>query len=552
MPIPETKLQTIAANSYGLKFSQLVNPTKLYEDYLAGGLSDFYRYNFLDSSSAVKAAAAINSTAYDRRSIHNIVDDANRRLGAGDKTLANIELLRQANTLCIFAGQQVSFCAHPMYIIYKAITAVKLAERYSKELNRPVVPCFWMATDDHDFEEVRNANFLQRSGEMVTLTYSPTNDLSGYPVAEMTLDDGVNDFCKTVDDALIDTEFKAPLLDIFKDFYKVGNKLSEAFARVLNHFLGDLGIILVDPNFPGMKDLFQPVFKKEITGHDQTFNLYEQRCKKLQQDGYHIQVHKSGENLNMFYHGPKRSNIVIENSKFKIDGYDLTFTQDQLLAEVDKSPAQFSSNVLLRPIAQCAAFPTLAHVVGPSELAYFAQIEPLFEYFEVPFPIAFPRAGMTIVEPHINKIIKKYDLQLSELKNDLEMTIGSVVERLFPSVAANNVVSLSDCMARDLDELAIQLKQSDPEGERHVLNFAKQLDFDIKQLTKKLQASNKKRHEELTGQMRRAHAFLFPNGGLQERLISPLYYANKFGPGIFQAIYDNLEVDKPAHTVLEL
>ena len=219
---------------------------------------------------------------------------------------------------------------------------------------------------------------------------------------------------------------------------------------------------------------------------------------------------------------------------------------------IESSPEKFSSNVLLRPIAQCAAFPTVAQVVGPSELAYFAQIEPLFGYFDVPFPVVIPRSGMTIMEPHIGKIVHKYDIELSQLRNNLDSLIGDVVERLFPSQAAESVTSLNRCIKDDLDKFARKLEKSDPEGYRHIVNFKKHVDYELQQLQKKLKASNKKRHDELTDQIRKANAFLFPDGNLQERVLSPVYFANKFGPDLFNKIYEAIDVERPVHTVLEL
>jgi len=419
-------------------------------------------------------------------------------------------------------------------------------------LGRPVVPCFWMATDDHDFEEVRNSKYLHRSGEISTVTYEPNVDPTGYPVADIVLDDGVHDFCGKVDKALIDTEFKQPLLESFNSYYKPGIKLSEAFARVINNFLGEWGLILVDPNFPGMKEHFKCIFTKEILEHDQTHTLYEERSLNLLNNGYHAQVHKTGENLNLFYQNPKRLNLVINDGTYYPDGSSEKSTPRELQGVVESNPEYFSSNVLLRPIAQCAAFPTLCHVVGPSELAYFAQIEPLFEFFDVPFPIAYPRAGMTIIEPHIKKIVYKYELDLPQLKNNLEPTIGDVVEKMFPSEAAGNVMSINECLKQDLEKYAGDLAGTDPDGYRHIMNFKKHVDFELKQLQKKLKSSNKKRHDALTDQIRRVNSFLFPEGNLQERVLSPLYFANKFGPDIFRQIYDNLEIDKPVHSILEL
>ena len=539
-------------NSYTLDFDQLFNTTKLYSDYLTGDLHDYYRYNFQDKDNISKAANIVNNSSYDRERIYQIVLENNKRLGASDSTIKNIELLKNPETVCVFSGQQVAFCSSPMYTIYKAMTSVKLADRYRRSLNRPVVPCFWMPTDDHDFEEVRSANFLLRSGKLKTVTYQPRVDPSGSPVADMVLDDGVLDFYDLVNEALIDTEFKGSLLEIFRQFYTPGSKLSEAFARVFNHFLGDLGIILIDPNFAGLKEFFKPVFIKEALEHNQTQKLFEQRTRLLLKNGFHAQVHKTGDNLNIFYHDKKRLNMTSFGDEYCPDGSSERFSPQSLCEIIEKSPDRFSSNVLLRPIAQCTAFPVVCQVVGPSELAYFAQIEPLFEYFDVPFPIIYPRSGMTIVEPHIKKILHKYRINLPDLRGRLEPVIGEVVEKLFPSEAAELAISLSACIKDDLDRFSKELKDSDPEGYQHINNFRKFIDFELKQLQKKLKTSNKKRHDELTSQIRKTYSFLFPDGRLQERVLSPFYFANKYGKDIFKSIYEHLNVDRPAHSVLEL
>ena len=159
---------------------------------------------------------------------------------------------------------------------------------------------------------------------------------------------------------------------------------------------------------------------------------------------------------------------------------------------------------------------------------------------------------MTIIEPHIKKILHKYKIELPDLKNRLEPLIGEVVERLFPSEAASSVMSLNDCLNQDLEGFAEKLKKSDPEGCQHIINYKRHIDFELKKLQKKLKNSNKQRHDYLTDQLRKAQAFIFPEGNLQERVLSPLYFANKYGNDIFKNIYKHLEIDKPVHSVLEL
>lgn len=538
--------------SYTLNFNQLFKPTKLFDDYLKGNLNDYFRYNFTDSEYLKKVALVVNTKHIDRHLLYKVVFNGNKKLRASAKTLQNIELLKQPEALCVFSGQQTGILGGPMLTVYKALTTVKLAEKCQQILKRPVVPCFWMATDDHDFEEVRWASFLQRDGELTTVSYNPLNTPSNIPVAEMVLDENVNEMLESVENSLIDTEFKQPLVDILKEFYSPGRKLSEAFAMLLNYFLGDWGIILVDPNFTGMKEFFSSVYSREILHHDKTQQLFKQRTDQLLKNGYHAQVHKTSESLNLFYHNKGRQNISIEGDFYHPEGTSDNFSAKELLEIVDKSPQRFSANVLLWPVAQCTAFPTLGQAVGPSELAYFAQIEPFFEFFDVPFPVIYPRFGMTIVEPHIKRILNKYELKLPQLKNELERTIGTVIETLYPSKTAEAVVSLQNHFNDDLEKYSMMLQKTDPEGYQHLINFKKHIDYELKQLQKKLKASNKKRHDELTSQIRKTYSYIFPVNKLQERVLSPVYFANKFGPEIFQKIFESLNIDKPVHIILEL
>ena len=539
-------------DNYTLNFNQLFKTTKLFDDYLKGNLNDLFRYDFTDSGNLEKVAHEINGKHIDQHLLYKVVSDGNKKFEPSTKTLHNIELLKQPETLCVFSSQQTGILGGPMLTIYKALTAVKLSEKCQQILKRPVVPCFWMATDDHDFEEVRYANFLQRDGEITTVSYNPLNAPSNTPIAEIVMDENVNKLLESVENSLIDTEFKQQLVNVLNEFYSPGRKLSEAFAMLFYYFLGDWGIILVDPNFLGMKASFRNVYSKEILHHDKTQQLFKQRTELLLKNGYHAQVHKTGENLNLFYHSKGRRNISINGDFYHPEGTSLKFTEKELLEIVEKSPYNFSANVLLSPIVRCTAFPTLIQTVGPSELAYFAQIEPLFDFFDIPFPVIYPRLGMTIVEPHIKRILKKYELKLPQLRKELEGTVGMVIEKLFPSKSAKVMTSLQNHFNGDLEKYAKMLQKSDQEGYQHLANFKKRIDYELKHLQKKLKASNKKRHDELASQIRKTYRYTFPNNKLQERVLSPVYFANKYGPEIFQKIFEALNMDKPGHIILEL
>jgi bacillithiol synthase len=423
---------------------------------------------------------------------------------------------------------------------------------YEKLLNRPVIPCFWMATDDHDFAEISSVGFLRRTGELHNLSYeSQSNDI-GLPVSNLKYDDSLNHLLGQLVQTLPDTEFNKPLIEFIDSIYRPGIPIVESFARLFNHLIGEYGIVLVDPNFPGLKKHFREIFTFEIENHQKTFELFDKQTKHLVNSGYHAQIHKTGDLLNLFYHEPKRLNLVKAASFYRVGETTQQFSKSQLIEMVQAHPEQFSPNALLRPIAQASAFPTLCQITGPSELAYYAQIAPLFDLFEIPSPIVFPRPGLTIIEPQVKRLLDKYQLDLKLLKNYHEQLIGEVINRLFPSDAAVDADTIRTDIHQRLTNLGDNLKQADPDGYQIAANFSKKIDFDFGEFQKKLKAANKKRHDDLITQIKRTRDFIFPANSLQERVISPVYFANKFGPKIFDEIYKTLDIHQANHMVMEV
>jgi bacillithiol synthase len=537
---------------FPVSLAKFTGVTRLYDEYVNGRMAGLLGGNFNDSVKITQVAGQIDKHSYPRSELVPILRQANLDLGAKELTLSNIERLGDPQSLCVFAGQQTGIFLGPIYTIYKALATVKLASHYQKLLNRPVIPCFWMATDDHDFAEISSVGFLGRGGELAKLTYNSPDADSGLPVSNLKFDINIISLLEKLDNTQLDTEFKKPLLDFIAETHKPDISIAESFARLLNHFIGDYGIVLVDPNFPGLKQHFQKIFVHEIKNHQKTYSAFDKQSKWLIESGYHAQIHKNGELLNLFYHTPKRSNLALTGESYRVGDFDQKYTQAQLIQMVQDHPEQFSPNALLRPIAQAAAFPTLCQITGPSELAYYAQIAPLFELFDVPLPIIFPRPGMTIIEPQVKRIVDKYQLDFKQMKNNNEQLIGELINRLFPSDAASEAESIRTNIRERLTALGESLKQADSDSFQIAANFQKKVDFDFGEFQKKLKAANKKRHDDLTVQIRKTRDFIFPENTLQERVISPVYYANKFGPKIFDEIYKTLDIEQANHMVMEV
>ena len=337
-----------------VSFDSLSGTSRLFLDFI--GCSDtaikYYKYDFKSMSSYLDAAEWIDRTAYDREKLASIIDRAASTLNLPEKVRSNIGKLADPRSLVVFSGQQVGIYLGPMYTVIKALTTYKLALKLESVLNRPVVPCFWMATDDHDFDEIKAVNLLDRSGNCHQLLYEPSVMDGDAPMSDLTLDGAIEKFHSSFSDKLLATEFTPALMEILKNRYKSGTGVSRAFAGLFADFLGEFGIIPVDPNYPGMKKLFSDVFRQEIENHKTIFDLYESASQELLDAGYHRQVHKSGESLNLFFNKGGRRNIMHANDSFHLDGTDVSIGKSALLEMLDSEPEKFSPDHLINRISQ--------------------------------------------------------------------------------------------------------------------------------------------------------------------------------------------------------
>lgn len=537
-----------------VKFEILAGSTKLFLDFIncTGSACNFYKYNFRDLASYKKVAESVDGHLHKRTELAALLQQALGPLNPHQKIRENMRKLAKPDSLVIFAGQQVGMLLGPMYTVMKALTAYKMASKLEAELKRPVVPCFWMATDDHDFDEVRTVNLLTRAGENRAITYRPHSEPDSIPMSDIVLDDRIDEFLSEVENNLVKTEFSESLKKTIRSCYQADHPLAEAFSSLFMHLLGDFGIVPVDPNYPGMKKIMAPVFEGELTDHAEIFDLFEKRSEEIIDAGYHRQVHKTGESLNLFVNDEGRRNVIVENGRYRLDGRDELLGRDKLLDVLKESPERFSPNVCLRPIAQCHVFPTVCQVVGPSEAAYFAQIQPLYEFLNVPWPVVRPRIFASIIEPHIGRLMKKLSIDFSVLHRDAEQEVGRVIKENFPPEIQERADSLRAAVVKPLSDLSESLKDPDPESVQALENAKKRIDHELNHLSKKLFAAHKKRHETTKDQVYRAASFLLPEGKFQERVLSPVYFADKFGPGIFEKIESEIDVDFIGHQLIEI
>ena len=298
-----------------------------------------------------------------------------------------------------------------MYTLAKILTAIRLANQLTERYDEyKFVPVFWLEGDDHDFNEVRAVNILDNENQILNIGYKEeiSDDDAKQSIGNLIFDESLNEFLSKIDLNLRETEFKNDLINKLKECYQVGKSFKKSFRDLLFFLFDEFGLIIFDPQDTKVKSILKPIFKKEIND----FKIHTQKLIQVSailEEVYHAQV--KVKPVNLFYHTDDgRYSIEPVEEIYKLRRKRKQFTKDEILAEIENSPERFSPNVLLRPICQDYIFPTGLYVAGPSEISYFAQVTPLYDFYDINTPIVYPRSSFTLLEKNIASSLDKFDL----------------------------------------------------------------------------------------------------------------------------------------------
>ena len=516
---PESESPMSRAES--LDYRKLPSYKPLFLDYLHrfGALSPFFTGDPFDPAAWRKMATALagrvpsTSTATPLRAL-------NTALGADELALLSIDALGDG-ALAVITGQQVGLFGGPLYTLYKALTAVRLARAAEAELQTKVVPLFWMDTDDHDFAEVQSTWILDAANELVELRYDTEDASEKLPVGGRKLTPAIGTVLDEAARSLPDTEFKEDMLSTLGESYAAGRTMAEAFGAWLLRMTRGSGLVIIDPSLPELKALGVAVFARELEEGSVSRKLVQQTTAELVERGYHAQATPSESHLNLFHADPLRSPVTIsENEKGN---------KDELVRRLRDEPSHFSPNVLLRPIYQDTLFPTLAYVAGPNELAYFAQLKGVYEHFDLTMPLIASRASFTVIERPQARFLDRYDVPLAKLSSDDESLLNDIVRGQTPPQldedlkrARNCIQDITKALERDLSAVDASLVPTVKSTRGKLLHHLKELE------TKAFRAV-KRKPDTVRQQFLAARTALFPGFDMQERKLSPLGYLNKYG-----------------------
>jgi bacillithiol biosynthesis cysteine-adding enzyme BshC len=490
--------------------------SQLFRDYIAGrpGPAPFYGGGRFDLEAVLEAGERTAGLVRDTRTLANVLARQQESRGAM-KAAARAEELAAPGATAVVTGQQAGLLGGPLFVLYKALATMKVARLAAERSGRPVVPVFWVASDDHDFAEVRTATVLDESGQLRSLRYAPAREPTGQPAWSIALDDTIVPLLEELKAMLPDNAFREGLMARLAAAYRPGATISGAFASFISALLPE--IVVLDASDPKLKAMMLPILRRELREGSPTSALAIEAGKGLLAAGYHQQVPVRPGFLNLFVvaQGERRA-LGFDQGVVEVRGPGLRWSLEEAERHLDANPEAWSPGVLLRPLAQDYLLPTAAYVGGPAEIAYHAQIGLSYDLFGIPRPVAFPRPSLTLVEPSQTRTLEAESLKLTELEADPEGLLSQWARDAYPEVEAAFARARTS-LTQDLGAVEQALGALDPTLKGAAESARGRALHQVETLYEKSIRALKKRDQTRAERLRRTRDALFPGGALQER-----------------------------------
>ena len=321
-----------------------------------------------------------------------------------DKTQENIDLLKKQNTFTVTTGHQLNLFTGPLYFLYKIISTINLAEELSEKFpENQFIPVYWMATEDHDFDEINYFNF---DGKKVLW-----NRKDGGAVGRFSTE-GLEQVFNVFTEHLGNSKNAEYLKELFSRGYLQHNNLADATRFIANELFAEYGLVIIDGDDNSLKELFTPFLKQELE-NQVSYREVTNTIARLEEN-YNIQVNP--REINLFYLGDDfRERIVFEDGVYKINNTALVFTKEELLLELKNNPKAFSPNVIMRPLYQEVILPNLCYIGGGGEQAYWLELKSYFDAVEVPFPILLLRNSVQVLSEKQAKKLSNLNITKEEI-----------------------------------------------------------------------------------------------------------------------------------------
>jgi bacillithiol biosynthesis cysteine-adding enzyme BshC len=536
-----------------LRFTDLPRMTPLFNDFLYNfqKVERFYPNYGRSVEPLADHARRIGAQQFDRKRVPDALERINRRAGSPELTFRHIEMLRHPGSVAIVTGQQAGLFTGPLYTIHKALTVIKLAACL-RDQGVEAVPVFWIASEDHDYDEVNHCQVVDREGHLKRVQYEASGHKADEPVGSVVLCEGISQTIDELVAQLAPSEFTPALERDLRESYEQGTGFADAFARLMARLFRDYGVVLLDPLDDGLKQVAAPLYAQAIEKSSEMAQALVERSRELEHAGYHAQIKVSEDMVPLFIMDDGRRAALTrqQDGRLTVKGSDRSFTKEELVELAARCPSCFSPNVTLRPAVQDYLLPTAAYIGGPAEIAYFAQLRSVYETLGRQQPCVLPRASFTIVEGRHQKTMKKLGLELRDFFEGLHPAVTKVVEQGLDRNAAVAFTETEHLVNEQLDTLGRALRQTDATLSDPLTRTREKIMYQLEHLRTRFIHSSAHRHETAYRQIERAFTTLYPNKNLQERELNVYYFLSRYGPGLIEELYEAADLGFSNHKLV--
>ena len=484
--------------------------------------------------------------------VEGLLKDA-ERWKCRKKTIQNIETLKDPDTLAVLTGQQVGLYGGPLFTCYKALSSILWAKQIAESTGRPTVPVFWMETSDHDFYEVNHIRLLDLKGEEVSLALNQSPEEKRRVVGTIPLNGEIEQLTRRLYHMLPANSYRGLYMEMLSSCYRQETTLGDAFAQLYAKLFADEGLILFDAESAACKKEIAPLLDKILVSTEELNQLLESSTEVISQKGYQPQITPQHDRMQLFYQ-EKDVRIPITNDGRLLyeDQSEKNLGIAELRRIAGEMPERFLPKVSLRPILQDYLFPTAAYCAGPTEIAYFAQLKPLYEHLGVTMPAIIPRLSLTLLESKIKKILDKYQFTPEQLNRGPQDLINDMIE----ADPSNDVVGLFAEARKKWEDLnhhlTLGLIRIDPTLQHPAEKTLSRWQQGLHVLEEKARSALSHKSQTLVTQTEKACTHLLPNGIFQERRYSLQYYLFRYGRSLFDRIRAQAKIDLFRHQLIDL
>ena len=444
-------------------------------------------------------------------------------------------------------GQQPGLLTGPLYTIYKSLSAIYYAKKFSNE-NLTLVPLFWNASEDHDINEVNSITILTKDKELKTFKIDMEN-VKGKSIERIKLKEtNIKEVLEEIINTLPVTDFTEYVFkDVVASELSKSTYWSEFFSRLLTNLLGHWGLIIIEPYIlrPYLVEFFVELLDNPIYYN----RIFLDTTERLQSLGYTPKLHKKEKIVGLFYidENGKRNKITLNSNNEYLFDNGMTLTKDEIKELAYKHPERFSTNAIFRPLAQDKMIPTFIYAGGPSEIGYHIQITKLYPALGVTQPNLILRMGATIVERHIDKVLQKYSIEILKLQE-----INAVIRKLLKEKHKKKLDPYVEKILTTFDSLKNELGNLSKELETRAEYKKQQIQKVLASIEEMYIDYLKKENKLLVSKLRKASENIFPLGSLQERVFNVFQYLNKYSFCFLDCVKQVFEQYKPgSHVVIK-